>query len=354
MSNIQLCRAVVHENFEVLAENVMESRAEFSLGLPRGGDLRGALESLYPKLTSLSCYPALQRDRRGLTLYVLERRSRDNVVMNLTLAAVTVFTVFLSGLALSAAGKRIEGAGGIAWSPFAYAIGLLVPLLLHELGHWSLMRLYSTPSSLPYLVPAPPLQLGFLGTFGAVINLRWLPPSADALSLMAIAGPLAGYLAVLPLAIYGLSTSVPTAELPEGTISINLVPLSFVLIYSLFYSGGEYVLLSSLAFASYVVFFVTFLNLIPVAMLDGGHVVRGVAGARAHWFVSRAFIVGLVVLSILNPNFFLFALLALLLFFLSGGRHPGPALMIEGSGRVSLVVALLYGTLFVLTLPLPV
>ncbi|MCS7107475.1 MAG: site-2 protease family protein [Acidilobaceae archaeon] len=354
MSNIQVCRAVVHETFEVLTENVLESRAEFSLGLPRRGNLREALERLYPRLTSVGCYPALQRDQRGLTLYVLERKNKDNLTIYIVLAAMTFFTVFLSGLALSAAGERIEGAGGISWSPLAYTLGLLVPLLLHELGHWSLMRLYSTPSSLPYLVPAPPLQLGFLGTFGAVINLRWLPPSADALSLMAIAGPLAGYLAALPLAIYGLSTSVPAAELPEDTISLNLIPLSFVLIYSLFYSEGGYVLLSSLAFASYVVFFVTFLNLIPVAMLDGGHVVRGVAGARAHWFVSRAFIVGLVVLAILNPNFMLFALLALLLFFLSGGRHPGPALMIEGSGKVSFVVALLYGILFVLTIPLPV
>ncbi|MCX8196589.1 MAG: site-2 protease family protein [Acidilobaceae archaeon] len=354
MSNLELCRAIVREGFEVLSESLSEGRAEFLLGLPRWGDLRGSLGRLYPRLTSLGCLPALQRDSRGLVLYVLERRERDNVLTNLALALVTFFTVFLSGLALSRASETIEGAGGIAWSPLAYALGLLAPLILHELGHWSFMKFYGTPASLPYLVPAPPLQLGFLGTFGAVINLRWLPPSADALSVMAIAGPLAGYLAALPLAFYGLYTSVPAAELPEGTISLNLVPLSFVLMYSLLHGQGGYILLSSLAFASYVVFFVTFLNLIPIATLDGGHVIRGVAGARAHYIVSRAFIVGLVLLAIINPNFFLFALLALLLFFLTGGKHPGPAMMLEGSARVSLLVAVLYGVLFVLTLPLPV
>lgn len=348
MNKLLLCRSAVHERFEVVSEAYDEDKAELIIGLPRGKGMRESLEELYAAASAAGCNAALLRDERGLIVYLAARREGGNILLNVGLAALTLLTVFLSGLALS------EPERGPAWSPLAYVVGLLLPLLLHEFGHWIVMRLYRTPASLPYLIPAPPLQLGFLGTFGAVINLRWLPPSSNALALMAVAGPLAGFLVAVPFAAYGVQSSVQTAELPEGTISLNFVPMSFLIIYAALKGGEGYLLLSSLAFSSYVVFFVTFLNLLPIAMLDGGHIVRGVAGAWAHSTASKILLVSLIALSILNPNFLLYALIALLIYVTSGGRHPGPAMQIEGGGSTSVLVALIYGALFVLTFPVPV
>jgi len=351
---LNICRSIVSEYFEILGEYSYGSRLDLILGLPKKWDnLEDTLTNLYPKLTASNCNPLLSRDERGLVLYVFEGRESHNLAINIGLAITTLFTVFLSGLALSGARESLVGAQGLAWSPIAYVIGLLIPLIIHELGHWSFMRLYKTPSSLPYLIPAPPLQLGFLGTFGAVINLRWLPPSGNSLSLMALAGPLAGYIVAIPLAVYGVLSSVSVTTLPEGTLTLNIVPLSFIIIHGLAWRGEGYMLLSPLAFASYVVFFVTFLNLIPIAMLDGGHIVRGVAGSIAHSIISRLFILVLVAMAVFNPNFIFFALIAILLYFISGGKHPGPAMKVESSPNVSLIASILYGVLLVLTIPIP-
>jgi membrane-associated protease RseP (regulator of RpoE activity) len=353
---IEVCRSLVAEEFEIInVEEHSSHRVDVVLGMPRRRSLREALETLYPKLTTLNCYPLVRRSERGLVLHVFAREEKPGrLFLNVALALTTLVTVFLSGVALAGAGEQFK-VSGFAWRPEAYLVGLLVPLVVHELGHWSVMRFYRTPASLPYLIPAPPLQLGLLGTFGAVINLRWLPPSASSLTLMAVMGPLTGYLIALPLAVYGLKSSYITAVAPEGTIPLPMVPLSLLLLLmTMDVPSGHYIIFSPLAFASYVVFFVTFLNLIPVAMLDGGHIVRGVAGASAHTLVSRIFIVALVLLSIPYPQLLLFAILALVLYLITGGRHPGPSMGVENPTNIITASSIIYGVLLALTIPIPI
>ncbi|MDM7275909.1 MAG: site-2 protease family protein [Thermoprotei archaeon] len=354
----ELCKLAVYEEFEVLSESVYGSRAEIVLGMPkRFSSVDEALTRIYPRVVEGGCYPLLRRDERGLVLHLFPKSGDSKIAWNIALALVTLVTVFVSGLSFGAppTGK----APGFSWSPAAYMVGLLVPLMIHELGHWIVMRAYRTPSSLPYLIPAPPLQLGFLGTFGAVINLRWLPPSSEALSLMAIAGPLAGYVIAVPLAVYGIGESVVVSEealVGVQVIPLNVVPVSMILVGQLLpraLNPSDILLLSPLAFASYVVFLVTFLNLMPIAMLDGGHIVRGIVGSKAHSLISRALIATLIMLALVNPVFLMFALIAIFIYFVSGGRHPGPAMSVEKASKLTLSVALTYGVLLVLTAPMP-
>ncbi len=354
----ELCRVSVYEEFEVLSENVYGSRVDIVLGLPRRfPSVDEALTRVYPRVIEGGCYPLLRRDERGLVLYLFPKSGDSKIVWNIALALVTLVTVFVSGLSFSAPPTVKDP--GFSWTPAAYMVGLLVPLIVHELGHWTVMRVYRTPSSLPYLIPAPPLQLGFLGTFGAVINLRWLPSSSEALSLMAIAGPLAGYVIAIPLAIYGISESIVVSEealVGVQLIPLNVAPLSIILLGQLFpraLNPSEVLLLSPLAFASYVVFIVTFLNLMPIAMLDGGHIIRGIAGPKAHVFISRALIVVLIMLALVNPMFLMFAIIAIFIYFVSGGRHPGPAMSVEKASKYTFSTALIYGVLLVLTAPIP-
>ncbi len=310
-----------------------------------------ALRLSYPRLIELGCYPRLVKRDRALTLALVRKRDKgSHKIIGLLLAIATLALVYVSGLALAAQqlGK------GFAWSPIGYLVALLVPLTIHEMGHWITLRHYRTPASMPYLIPAPPLQLGFLGTFGAVINMRWLPPDDVALALTGIAGPIAGFLAAIPFAYYGIKMSV-VLPLGTGGSTLPIVPLIFYFIPTPVKVGPHQALyMSPMAFASYVVFIVTFLNLMPVASLDGGHVVRSLLGFKAHYMISIATIAALLAAAYRWPVFTLFALLALGIFYLNRSGHPGTALGIRERRPLLALIALLYAVLLVLTFPVPV
>jgi membrane-associated protease RseP (regulator of RpoE activity) len=110
-----------------------------------------------------------------------------------------------------------------------------------------------------------------------------------------------------------------------------------------------------MGFAAFVVFFVTFLNLIPVATLDGGHVIRALLGYRGHKIVSQLTVLLLILASLKWPMLTLFTLLSLFFLYTSRKGHPGSAMGI-GSMRdpVIALVGIVYILLLILTLPVPV
>lgn len=188
--------------------------------------------------------------------------------------------------------------------------------------------------------------------------MRWLPPTLDSLTVMAVMGPLAGFVVAVPLAVVGLQHSLllpPQEAAARGDlIGIPLMPLVMLLLGgALGLPSDRVVVLSPLAFASYVVFIVTFLNLIPVGMLDGGHIIRGVVGERMHQAISLLVVVASLLASVYMPQLSLFALLALLIYMMTAGRHPGAAIKISVPGWRSVASALIYSLLLVLTFPLP-
>ncbi len=312
-----------------------------------------SLNLLYRKLVPEGCYPRIIKRRDGIYLMVLRRRDvGSHSSMGIILALTTLLTVYLSGTAL----QGPQGtAKGIAWSPWGYLLALLIPLFIHEFGHWIVLRLYMTPASIPYLLPAPPIQLGFIGTFGAVINLRWLPPNNRALALSAISGPLAGFLAALPFAYYGLRHSIVLPASAAGG-TIPLVPLIMFLLPGPPTPVGahEVVVLSGMGFAAFVVFFVTFLNLIPVATLDGGHLVRALLGYKGHMVVSYLTVTLLIIASIKWPMLSLFTILAAIFLYLNRKGHPGTAMgILDTRDPVMVLAGAIYLILLVLTVPIP-
>ncbi|MEM1873244.1 MAG: site-2 protease family protein [Acidilobaceae archaeon] len=346
---------IVEEEFEIIEKKSFENRLEIVLGEPKKRDFKNALSKVYRDLMRSGYYSMLRSENRGLVLYVFREEYRgERVLLLIALALITLLTVTISSLAFE---NPEQTPRGFSWSILAYPLGLLVPLLVHELGHLLAMRARSVPSSLPYLLPAPPLQLGFLGTFGAVVNMRWLPATLEDLAFIALAGPLAGLLVALPLAYIGVaqSTVLQPGEVVEGA-EIPAVPLVFLLLLAtLDVPEGSVIVLSPMAFATMIFLFVTFLNLIPVGMLDGGHVVRALLGERLHRYVGLT-VIGLVALiAIAYPIFFVYLLVLILLYTLSRGRHPGSSYGIEIESHYSrVIVALVYATLLILTLPVPI
>jgi hypothetical protein len=86
-----------------------------------------------------------------------------------------------------------------------FSLCLLAILTAHEAGHYVACRLYGVDATLPYFIPLPPL-LGPAGTLGAFIKIISPMPSRRATFDIGVAGPIAGFAAIIPVAIIGLLT----------------------------------------------------------------------------------------------------------------------------------------------------
>lgn len=110
-----------------------------------------------------------------------------------------------------------------------FAVGFVLLILVHELGHYVEARRQGLSPSLPVFIP-------FLGAY---VALRGQPFDPWRNALVSIAGPIAGGVAALGCLIYG--------EV----------------------AGSDLVL--ALAYAG---FFLNLINLVPIGILDGGHILR--------------------------------------------------------------------------------
>ncbi len=86
-----------------------------------------------------------------------------------------------------------------------FSLSLLAILTAHESGHYVACRLYGVDATLPYFIPLPPL-IGPAGTFGAFIKIVSPLPSRRATFDIGVAGPIAGFIALIPVLIIGLLT----------------------------------------------------------------------------------------------------------------------------------------------------
>ena len=168
-----------------------------------------------------------------------------------------------------------------AW-PFTLAI--VSVLGVHEMGHYLFSRYHGVNATLPYFIPVPTL----IGTMGAVIRMKGRIPDREALFDIGVAGPIAGLVATVVVTTVGLyldPVTIPEAVRtdPDAVrVEIGFPPLMYVLSWltgqPLTYPEGQAV--NPVVIGGWVGMFVTFLNLIPVGQLDGGHVLRAILGSR--------------------------------------------------------------------------
>ncbi len=303
-----------------------------------------------------------------LRLIALRRKGR--LWLRLLLTVITVFTVSLTGYGLTIQFYSFFGEPSVydtvLWT-ILYVVYFLGTLALHELGHLFIARRYYVPASGPYFIPAPPIQVGFIGTLGAIISLEGLPPNKKSLALLGITGPLFGFLAATLVCIIGLwlspTISVEKARelLESGELSeVPFIPLMFLLLMSLKQSSGVLVI-HPIAFSAYIVYIVTFLNLMPIGQLDGGHVVRTFTDPYTHSIIGNIVIAlialaGLVtILMGYNGSFYIMLSIILFIFKMIFGsrKHPGPAYALSKTDKTCYLVLALYILLVILCAPVP-
>lgn len=238
--------------------------------------------------------------------------------------------------------------------PFAFTI--LVILLAHEMGHYLACRYYGIRATLPYVIPAPPPFNPF-GTFGAVIKIKSVFPDRRQLFDVGIAGPLAGFLFIIPAVIVGLQQSgefVLTDPI-EHNFEFG-EPLLFQLAATLFFPGevDASISLHPIGWAAWFGMLATSINLLPIGQLDGGHIVYAFFGMRSHRIISYATFGALVGISLYSWPMMGYLLFALILLFL-GFRHPRPRTEFLPLNRGRQIIALIGLIILILTfIPIPV
>lgn len=264
------------------------------------------------------------RGEYTITIGKLPPVKPKGVWVNVILLIATIVTTVLAGMDLwaSYSGKGIDSflsPENILMGALTFALPLMFILGVHEMSHYYAAKRHGVPASLPFFIPAPFL---FIGTFGAFISIRGPIPDRRSLFDLGVAGPIAGFLAAIPVAVIGtVLTTNGAVQAPMETG--GMVAISMPLIYqalSLFLPVSGDMMLHPAAMAGWVGFLVTALNLLPAGSLDGGHIARAIFGPR-YRYASWASILVLFVLGMfLYSGWLIFALLILLL----GTDHTPP------------------------------
>ena len=160
-----------------------------------------------------------------------------------------VFAALFKFKLFTVAGSMLVSIGAYAllWG-WQFAIGFVLLLLVHELGHVLEAKRQGLPVSAPMFIP-------FLG---ALITLKQLPDDAWNEAKLAIAGPILGSLGAA--AVWGLGEAIDSD------------------------------LLIALAFTG---FFLNLFNLAPISPLDGGRIVAAIHPVL--WIVGLAVLLGLAI-----------------------------------------------------------
>jgi membrane-associated protease RseP (regulator of RpoE activity) len=242
-----------------------------------------------------------------------------------------------------------------------FAAALLSILLAHESGHYVACRLYGVEATLPFFIPLPPPFIS--GTLGAFIKIKSPIPSRRALFDIGVAGPLAGFALIIPVAVLGLLTATPdttaaAAAAQGGSVIIfNDPPLLRLLAVPFGVSDLGNVAPNPFFFAAWFGLLVTSLNLMPVGQLDGGHAVYALFGGRAHKHIGRVAFFAMLIVAPLGwfwhgaPTSILYVAL---LFVMLRLPHPSPLDDRDTLGLARTIVGILTLLVFALSfLPFP-
>ncbi len=323
------------------------------LGTLRGGPPSQRSEELFRTLMAAGFVPSLRRVAPDLyELYVTveppEARKPQRLWVHALLFALTVLTTLFAGALHAGQNPFAHPLALLAGIPFSFS--LLAILGSHEMGHYLLARHHGVRATLPYFIPFPhPL----IGTLGAVIRIRSPIPSRNALLDIGVAGPIAGILVALPLTLLGIHWSqvVPAGNLPQGLhLGEPLLFRFLVWMVKGMLPPDTTLVLHPVAFAGWLGFFVTALNLLPAGQLDGGHIAYALFGPLHRW-ISRATFLALVLLGLLWVGWWTWALL--ILFFIRFD-HPAPLNQVSELASSRRWIGYLAILLFLLTfVPVP-
>jgi membrane-associated protease RseP (regulator of RpoE activity) len=314
-----------------------------------------------PQDYSAAPYPAYAENGNGHGFPHMLSRLHERYWLYGLLFLITLFSTTLVGSSLQADFNRnlpfdvehylyafvnVWSHPGLIWDGLPFSLTLLTILLAHESGHYLACMYYGVDASLPYFLPAPTL----MGTFGAFIRIRSAIYSKRVLFDVGVAGPLAGFVFLMPALAVGLAFSkvIPGIAL-QGDIQFGTPGLLWIL-QKVIFPGvpAADIYLHPVARAAWIGILATALNLLPIGQLDGGHILYALVGDK-HKLLSKIFIAALIPIGYrcwppYGFRWWPWWLWAVILFFLAR-RHPmiiDPSSLTPGRKWLALVALIVF------------
>ncbi|MGB9714621.1 MAG: site-2 protease family protein [Candidatus Bathyarchaeales archaeon] len=337
-SEFEKLTQIVSAEFQVEEALLEHNVPTYYLKQPQ--ETKQAFLRLLKNLEAMNLIAFLRRVDNRIVLKIVPKPpvKKSNIMVNWILFFATIGTTFVTGylLSLDLINPFIGGA--------TFTVAMMAVLGMHEMGHKISANEKGVEATPPYFIPGPPP----FGTFGAVIMQKSLPPNKDALFDIGASGPIMGFIVATIVSAVGLTMLIPSS--PRTDTTLIQTPILWILLAQLLSSlnmiprpvGNQVLYLHPVTFAGWVGLVVTLLNLLPAAMLDGGHVARSMVNEKLRLVLSA--------LSILFLFYEGFWPMAFLVLFLSMYRHPGPLDDVSNlsMGRKFLAIALV--AIFVLCL----
>ena len=270
------------------------------------GDTEHKFESVVNDFSKMNLVAFLRRDEGRLLIKVFTklRTKPSRSGMNLILLIATLGTIFFSGYVGFMNTQILREVLLKDANPYLqaglFAVCLFSIIGIHESGHLLVCRKYNMDFTLPYFIPGPPP----FGTFGAVVSLRSAPTNRNQLFDLGFAGPFAGFIATVIISILSFLLAFQvTVQQAMAWEQQKLVQQAFWPMYPLLFDilqpivrptlEGYSLILTQIELAAWVGSLLTFLNILPVWELDGGHISRAIFGPKGHRIASA---IGILVL----------------------------------------------------------
>jgi len=301
-------RGLIETEFTV--DEAMEIFGNPSFTVRSRGSPKKHFELLVQKTKPYGILPFLRERQGKLVIQVLTKpkgktyRIRTNIIFFFA----TLATVFLAGYFNALGWAQVSGEDVITHG-LLFTAALMAIVGLHEFGHKFVCLKRKIEATFPYFIPGPPFPIGF-GTFGAVIMQKEPPVNRDHLFDLGFSGPITGFIVTLivtylTIPMLQVETVIPTDAL---TMSPSLAMYLLIQLFRPTILNYPAISAPPMMMAAWLGFVITFLNLLPIWQLDGGHIARAMFGERG---LKVASIIGMAI-AILT-GFFFFAILILVL-----------------------------------------
>src|SRR4030066_448194 len=217
---------IVTAEFQV--ENALMDQGVPTYYLKWPQETKQAFLRLLRKLEEMKLIAFLRKADGRVVLKVAQKPpvKASNPTIYWVLFLATVLTTFLAGYYFLPPEVINPFISGVVFSA-----SILTVLGLHEMGHKLTANKKKVEATSPYFIPGPPP----LGTLGAVIMQKSLPPNKDALFDIGANGPIAGFIVALVFSVIGLMLLIPGPP-PENVSTLNLIPASWLLLTPLLQS----------------------------------------------------------------------------------------------------------------------
>ena len=346
-TNFEKITRLVTAEFRIQEALIEQGNPTYYLVWPQ--ETKQAFLRLLKQLEEMGLIAFLRKVDGRIVLKVVSKPpvKPSNLRTNLILLLATVATTFMTGyLSFPNTGINPMVSGAI------FSASILMVLGIHEMGHKLTADKKKIDATSPYFIPGPPP----LGTLGAVIMQKSLPRNRDALFDVGANGPLAGFIVALIFSAIGLLLLIPAPMSPDVD-TLSLMPASWILLARAFLSLNLFphappnglLLLHPITLAGWAGMVVTMLNLLPAAMLDGGHVARSTLASDKFRLILTFASVALLLL--IGTEFIV---MAFLIVFMSMFKHPGPLDDVSSLSRKRKLLAVGLIAVFILSFPIRV